>query len=41
VNIVRTCNQYPGALDDLVEAIRSFNEGMFCMQALDDFLKNG
>lgn len=39
-NIVRTCNAYPGALNDVVAGIRAFNGGMACMQTLDTFWKN-
>jgi len=38
LNIVRTCQNYPGGLDALREAVRSFNGGMFCMQEIDEFL---
>jgi hypothetical protein len=37
VNIVRTCNNYPGALEELIAGVRCFDEGTFAMQALDDF----
>ncbi len=37
VNIVRTCNNYPGALEELIAGVRCFDEGTFAMQAVDDF----
>jgi hypothetical protein len=39
INIVRTCQNYPGGMNALREAIRTFNEGMHCMRNLDDFWK--
>jgi hypothetical protein len=38
LSIVRTCLEYPGALDALIEGVRSFDEGTFSMQAVDGFL---
>jgi hypothetical protein len=38
VNIVRTCNEYPGALADLVEGVRCYDEDTFAMQNLDTFM---
>lgn len=37
VNIVRTCNNYPGALEKLIAGVRCFDEGTFAMQALEAF----
>jgi hypothetical protein len=38
LNIVRTCQHYPGGLDALRKAVRSFDGGTFCMQEIDEFL---
>lgn len=38
LSIVRTCQNYPNALDALIEGIRSFDGGTFSMQAVDGFL---
>jgi hypothetical protein len=40
LNIVRTCTNYPGGLDALIEAVRFFDGGTACMQAVDDFWDN-
>jgi hypothetical protein len=38
VNIVRTCNEYPGALADLVDGVRCYDEDSSGMQKLDTFM---
>ncbi len=40
MSIVRTCNNYPGALQSLIEGIRAFNEGSIPLQTVDDFWDN-
>lgn len=40
LNIVRTCNNFPGGLDALIEAVRFFDGGTLCMQAVDAFWNN-
>jgi hypothetical protein len=40
MSIVRTCNNYPGALQSLIEGIRAFNEGSIPLQAVDAFWNN-
>lgn len=38
VNIVRTCQNYTGGLDELIEAVRSFDGGTLFMDEVDEFL---
>ncbi|MBP1468312.1 CHAT domain-containing protein [Candidatus Chloroploca sp. M-50] len=37
LSIVTTCNNYPGALDALLDGVRFFDGGTVAMQAVDDF----
>ncbi|RRR72896.1 MAG: CHAT domain-containing protein [Candidatus Viridilinea halotolerans] len=37
LQIVTTCNDYPGALDELVAGVRFFDQGTFACQALEAF----
>lgn len=37
VSIVKTCNEYPGALEDLLEGMRCYDEGTRPMQHVDSF----
>lgn len=41
INIVKTCNNFPGAIATLIEGIRAFDEGTFAMQAVDAFWNTG
>lgn len=40
VNIVRTCQNYTGGLDELIEAVRSLEGNSVPMQAVDAFMQN-
>jgi hypothetical protein len=40
LNIIRTCQNYSGGLEALIDGVRFFDGGQFCMQEIEDFWKN-